>query len=65
MSTVSFGLSTPVVAESGASYGSSQPPSITTRREQWIEVLVDSPFRGAGDSQGRKISYLPIGCRSN
>ncbi|MEG3841748.1 primosomal protein N' [Microcoleus sp. herbarium14] len=54
MSTVTFGLSTPVAAEPGASYGSSQPPQRPTVPEQWIEVLVDSPFRGAGDSPGEE-----------
>ncbi len=54
MSTVTFGLSTLVAAESGASYGNDQPPSRPTVRAQWIEVLVDSPFRGAGDSAGEQ-----------
>jgi len=54
MSTVTFALSTPSAAESGASYGSNQPPSRPTARAQWIEVLVDSPFRGAGDSVGEQ-----------
>jgi primosomal protein N' (replication factor Y) (superfamily II helicase) len=54
MSTVTFALSTPVAAEPGASYGSNQPPSRPTVRAQWIEVLVDSPFRGAGDSAGEQ-----------
>ncbi len=50
MSTVTFALSTPVAAELGASYGRNQSPSRPTVSAQWIEVLVDSPFRGAGDS---------------
>ncbi|MEG4630226.1 primosomal protein N' [Microcoleus sp. AR_TQ3_B6] len=54
MSTVSFGLSTPVAAEPGASYRSSEPPQRPTVRAEWIEVLVDSPFRGAGDSPGEE-----------
>ncbi|TAG95466.1 MAG: primosomal protein N' [Oscillatoriales cyanobacterium] len=54
MSTVTFALSTPSAAEAGASYGSNQPPSRPTVRAQWIEVLVDSPFRGAGDSAGEQ-----------
>jgi Primosomal protein N'' (replication factor Y) - superfamily II helicase len=54
MSTVTFALSTPSAAEPGASYGSNQPPSRPTVRAQWIEVLVDSPFRGAGDSPGEE-----------
>ena len=54
MSTVTFGLSTPSAAEAGASYGSSQPPQRPIARAEWIEVLVDSPFRGAGDSPGEE-----------
>ena len=54
MSTVTFALSTPSAAEAGASYGSDRPPSRPTVRAQWIEVLVDSPFRGAGDSAGEQ-----------
>jgi len=54
MSTVTFGLSTPVAAEPGASYSSSQPPLRPTVSAEWIEVLVDSPFRGAGDSPGEE-----------
>ena len=54
MSTVTFGLSTPVAAEPGASYGSSEPPQRPTVGAEWIEVLVDSPFRGAGDSPGEE-----------
>ncbi|MBD1885908.1 primosomal protein N' [Microcoleus vaginatus] len=54
MSTVTFGLSTPIAAEAGASYGSSEPPQRPTVRAEWIEVLVDSPFRGAGDSPGEE-----------
>ncbi|MEG4800691.1 primosomal protein N' [Microcoleus sp. ARI1-B5] len=54
MSTVTFGLSTPSAAEAGASYGSSEPPQRPTAPAQWIEVLVDSPFRGAGDSPGEE-----------
>ncbi|MCC3445903.1 MAG: primosomal protein N' [Oscillatoriales cyanobacterium] len=54
MSTVTFGLLTPSAAEAGASYGSSQPPQRPTTSAQWIEVLVDSPFRGAGDSPGEE-----------
>jgi Primosomal protein N'' (replication factor Y) - superfamily II helicase len=50
MSTVTFGLSTPVAAEPGASYGSSEPPQRPTVRAEWIEVLVNPPFRVAGDS---------------
>lgn len=54
MSTVTFGLSTPVAAEPGASYGGNLSSSRPTARAQWIEVLVDSPFRGAGDSAGEQ-----------
>jgi primosomal protein N' (replication factor Y) len=54
MSTVTFGLSTPVAAEPGASYGSSEPPQRPTVGAEWIEVLVDSPFTGAGDSPGEE-----------
>src|SRR6476620_1395857 len=54
MSTVTFGLSTPVAAEPGASYGSSEPPQRPTVGAEWIEVLVDSPFRGAGDYPGEE-----------
>ncbi|WP_293127854.1 primosomal protein N' [Microcoleus sp. bin38.metabat.b11b12b14.051] len=54
MSTVTFGLSTPSAAEAGASYGSNQPPQRPTAPAEWIEVLVDSPFRGAGDSPGEE-----------
>ncbi|MEG4004664.1 primosomal protein N' [Microcoleus sp. Pol11C1] len=54
MSTVTFGLSTPIAAEAGASYGSSEPPQRPTVRAEWIEVLVDSPFRVAGDSPGEE-----------
>ncbi|MDQ2097867.1 MAG: primosomal protein N' [Tychonema bourrellyi B0820] len=54
MSTVTFALSTPSAAEPGASYGSDRPPSRPTVRAQWIEVLVDSPLRGAGDSPGEQ-----------
>ena len=54
MSTVTFGLSTPVAAEAGASYGSSEPPQRPTLQAEWIEVLVDSPFRVAGDSPGEE-----------
>ncbi|MEG4105192.1 primosomal protein N' [Microcoleus sp. S13_C5] len=54
MSTVTFGLSTPIAAEAGASYGSSEPPQRHTVQAEWIEVLVDSPFRVAGDSPGEE-----------
>ncbi len=54
MSTVTFGLSTLSAAEPGASYSSSQPPLRPTVSAEWIEVLVDSPFRGAGDSPGEE-----------
>ncbi|MFM9267598.1 primosomal protein N' [Tychonema sp. BBK16] len=54
MSTVTFALSTPVAAEPGAFYDSNQLPSRPTVSAQWIEVLVDSPFRGAGDSPGEQ-----------
>ncbi|WP_293352308.1 MULTISPECIES: primosomal protein N' [unclassified Microcoleus] len=54
MSTVTFGLSTPSAAEAGASYGSSKTPQRPTSPAEWIEVLVDSPFRGAGDSPGEE-----------
>ncbi|MEG4320092.1 MULTISPECIES: primosomal protein N' [unclassified Microcoleus] len=54
MSTVTFGLSTPSAAEAGASYGSNQPPHRPTAPAQWIEALVDSPFKGAGDSPGEE-----------
>ncbi|MEG4083089.1 primosomal protein N' [Microcoleus sp. POL10_C6] len=54
MSTVTFGLSTPIAAEAGASYGSSEPPQRPTVQAEWIEVLVDSPFRVAGDSPGEE-----------
>lgn len=54
MSTVTFALSTPSAAEAGAFYGSNQPPSRPTVRAQWIEVLVDFPFRGAGDPPGEE-----------
>ncbi|MCZ0899612.1 primosomal protein N', partial [Microcoleus sp. HI-ES] len=54
MSTVTFGLSTPIAAEAGASYGSSEPPQRPTVQAEWIEVLVYSPFRVAGDSPGEE-----------
>jgi primosomal protein N' (replication factor Y) (superfamily II helicase) len=54
MSTVTFCLSTLSAAEPGASYSSSQPPLRPTVSAEWIEVLVDSPFRGAGDSPGEE-----------
>ena len=54
MSTVTFGLSTPIAAEAGASYGSSEPPQRPTVQAEWIEVLVDSPYRVAGDSPGEE-----------
>ncbi|MCY7385033.1 MAG: primosomal protein N' [Microcoleus sp. CAN_BIN18] len=53
MSTVTFGLSTLSAAEPGAFY-SSQPPQRPTVSADWIEVLVDSPFRGAGNSPGEE-----------
>ena len=58
MSTVTFGLSTPVAAEPGASYRSSEPPQRPTVGAEWIEVLVDSPFRVAGDSPGEENKLL-------
>ncbi|MEO6861385.1 MAG: primosomal protein N', partial [Microcoleus sp.] len=61
MSTVTFGLSTPSAAEAGASYGSSQPPQRPTVRAEWIEVLVDSPFRGAGDLPGEENKLFTYG----
>lgn len=54
MSTVTFAFSTPSAAEPGAFYDSNQLPSRPTVSAQWIEVLVDSPFRGAGDSPGEQ-----------
>lgn len=54
MSTLTFGLSTPSAAEPGAFYGSDRPPSRPTVSAEWIEVLVDFPFRGTGDAPGEE-----------
>ncbi|CBN53751.1 MULTISPECIES: primosomal protein N' [Kamptonema] len=43
MSTITFGLS-PVLAESGISYGIGGDRDRPPARERWIEVLVDLPF---------------------
>lgn len=44
MSTVTFGLSSPIVAQAGASYGTGGDRFFPSVREKWIEVLVDLPF---------------------
>ena len=44
MSTITFGLSSPIVAQAGVSYSTGGDRDRPPRRERWIEVLVDLPF---------------------